>query len=359
MTRAEIEAELLDWMSNAPTETDEARFERLALALFRLQSSLCEPYRRLCERRGMTPADVRHWRDIPAVPTGAFKETALRTFPAEDTIKTFRTSGTSSERRGELHLDTLALYEASLLPSFERGVLARAEGDLTLLVLAPSPAEAPDSSLTHMFATVIARRGTPESGFFLRDDGLDTGALEAAVDSADAPLAICGTAFAFVHWLERLSEGGRTLRMPAGTRVMETGGFKGRARERSREALYAEMSEMLGVAPSQIVNQYGMTELGSQFYDSVIALPRAKRHKLVPPWVRVRLIDPASGGDVEPGETGMIQIVDLANTGSIAAILTADLGRRVAEGFEVLGRDPDAEDRGCSIAVDEMLSGPR
>ncbi len=51
----------------------------------------------------------------------------------------------------------------------------------------------------------------------------------------------------------------------------------------------------------------------------------------------------------------MIQIVDLANTGSVLAVQTADLGRELPGGFEVLGRSPGAEARGCSIAADEML----
>jgi acyl-coenzyme A synthetase/AMP-(fatty) acid ligase len=103
------------------------------------------------------------------------------------------------------------------------------------------------------------------------------------------------------------------------------------------------------------VNQYGMTELGSQFYDSALREPEAPRRKLAPPWARVRLLDPATGEDAEPGAVGMIAIVDLANTGSVLAVQTADLGRRVADGFEVLGRAPGAEERGCSVAADAML----
>ncbi len=49
-------------------------------------------------------------------------------------------------------------------------------------------------------------------------------------------------------------------------------------------------------------------------------------------------------------------MIDLANTGSVLALQTADLGRRIADGFEVLGREPGAEARGCSIAADELLS---
>ena len=98
-----------------------------------------------------------------------------------------------------------------------------------------------------------------------------------------------------------------------------------------------------------------MTELGSQFYDTVLADPAGPRRKLGPPWARVRLLDPATGDDVPAGEPGMITIVDLANTGSVLAVQTADLGRAVGDGFEVQGRAPGAEARGCSIAADEML----
>ena len=43
--------------------------------------------------------------------------------------------------------------------------------------------------------------------------------------------------------------------------------------------------------------------------------------------------------------------------GSVIAIQTADLGQRIGDGFEVLGREPGAEARGCSIAADELLGG--
>jgi hypothetical protein len=226
-----------------------------------------------------------------------------------------------------------------------------------MLVLAPAPAEAPDSSLSHMFGVMLERRGAPGSGWFVREGRLDTGALlEAARGAATSTskLLLCGTAFAFVHWLETL-EGRERLSLPAGTRVMETGGFKGRARELPRERLYAWIHDRLGVPPERCVNQYGMTELASQFYDSVLREPAGRRRKLAPAWTRVLLVDPESGKEVREGEVGAIRIVDLANTGSVLAIATADLGRRVGDGFEVLGREGGAEARGCSIAADEML----
>jgi hypothetical protein len=360
--RAALDAEVLAWMREPEWRRDDARFEALALRLFAFQFERCAPYRRFCEGRGRTPARLRRSEEIPAVPTGAFKELALTSFPPERAVHRFRTSGTGGAERGVLHLDTLALYEASLLPAFRRHLLpdllpgARAR----IAVLAPPPEEVPDSSLSHMFGVVLRELGDRESGCYLRGGALACDELLAALDAACAagtPVALCGTAFAFVHLLDALAGRGRALRLPAGSRAMETGGFKGRSRELGREELYAGIEARLGIGAARIVNQYGMTELGSQFYDSVLREPAAPRRKLAPPWTRVRIVEPLGGEPVEAGRPGAIAVQDLANTGSVFALQTADLGVARADGFEVLGREPGAEERGCSIALDLLLGG--
>jgi hypothetical protein len=375
--RQALDAELLAWMAERPWQPDESRFDRLARAVFSHQFSHCAPYQRFCLSRGVSPNELGDWRRIPAVPAGAFKEMPLRSFAAELTCKTFRTSGTSGAGpSGELHLDTLALYEASLMASLECLMFPDRGGSQSaapMRVLAASPDESPDSSLSHMFGVLLAKHSAPASGFDVEADELQLDRLCAAIERAEAtqePITLLGTAFAFVHLLDALEALDRRFVCPAGSRIMETGGFKGRSRELSRSELYRALDARLGVPTSRIVNQYGMTELASQFYDSVLVDPSGPRRKLGPPWVRVRFVDPESGDDVAEGETGMIVIHDLANTGSIAAIETADLGRRVVsagsvfdgldgadrpDGFEVLGRHPDAEARGCSIAADVML----
>ena len=66
-------------------------------------------------------------------------------------------------------------------------------------------------------------------------------------------------------------------------------------------------------------------------------------------------MDPITGQRLPEPRVGQIAVIDLANTGSVLALQTADLGRRLGDGFEVLGREPGAEARGCSIAADELL----
>ncbi len=379
--RRELDDKILAWMRDSDWTPDEERFDTLACELFCFQFAHCPPYAHFSEARGTTPKTISHWTEIPPVPSSAFKETRLHSFDGASTVKVFRTSGTTSDRRGALRLDTLALYEASLLRSIRRFVFPELDrtarggaARMPIRVLASDPERSPDSSLSHMFGVTLRELGDHTSGYDSSEGVLDATslverlvALGEVAGSTDnpSPLALCGTSFAFVHLLEAFedSEHARAqLVLPRGSRIMETGGFKGRSREMPRDRLYADLEQRLGIARTHIVNQYGMTELGSQFYDSLLFETQSSgtvgpRRKLGAPWTRVRLLDPDSGVEATAGATGMIVIHDLANTGSIAAVETADLGCRVADahdGFEVLGRAAEADERGCSVAADEL-----
>ena len=359
--RAKIDRRVLEWMRESRWNYSEERFEDLALELFAFQFEHCEIYRRFCEGRNQTPHNVKTWRQIPAVPTSAFKEVELRCFPAEDTTHCFRTSGTSTDVRGTLYLDTLEHYEASLLPTFRRFMFPEfqlLDDRATLRILAPSQIEQPDSSLSHMFGVVLDALGEPGSDFDVKNgELLFDRVLTILVESAasEVPITLCGTAFAFVHLIDHMGQRGVLIGLPSASRIMETGGFKGRSREVPRTELYAELKRVLGIPAERIVNQYGMTELGSQFYDSVIRAPSEPRRKLGPPWARVVIVDPETGHEAATGQVGSIVVVDLANTGSVLALRTGDLGRAVLDGFEVIGREPGADARGCSIGADQIL----
>ena len=76
-----------------------------------------------------------------------------------------------------------------------------------------------------------------------------------------------GTAFSFVHLLDYLVEQDLRFELPAGSRVMETGGYKNRSRSMPKAELHALITERLGIPPENIVCEYGMSELSSQAYD--------------------------------------------------------------------------------------------
>ena len=357
MSRAELDRRVLEWIGEgAAAPADDERFDRLARDLFAYQYAHNPPYRRLCELAGRGPEQVSHWSEIPAASTGAFKEARLATFPPEREVRAFRTSGSTTRRRGVSSLDTLDLYEASALASFRAFVCPDLERT-RFAVLAPDATAAPDSSLSHLFEVAVREFGNPRSRFFVGAQDWNPNALIRNLEQTREPVAIIGTAFAFVHLVDRVEQRGVALRLPAGSRVMETGGFKGRSRELTRDELHGAISRRLGIGPERIVNQYGMCELASQYYEPTLRTGAPTRSKQAPPWLRTRVVDPETLEALPAGVSGMLVHYDLANTGSVLAVQTSDRGRLGPEGLEVLGRLEGAEARGCSIAADALLAG--
>ena len=349
---------------------DEHAFNGWALRIFRWQFEHNTAFRGYCSGRGATPATVTSWEEVPAVPTGAFKR--LRLLSAEEGREpdaVFHTSGTSrTERRGEHFVASLRLYRSALLPTFRVHLLPD-RARLPVLALVPSPQDTPTSSLSYMIGTVSETFGAEGGGWFAAADGALQKeellrAVEGAVDTG-APVLIAATAFALAHWLDGLARDGLRFALPEGSRVMETGGFKGRVRGVSRDDLYDGIVARLGIPMNRVVNEYGMTEMLSQFYEPVLSRFQdsdtglGDRLHVGPPWVRTRILDPVSLVRVPDGEPGLLCHHDLANLGSVACLLTEDMGVAVADGFRLLGRLPGAEPRGCSLAIEELLDAAR
>lgn len=138
---------------------------------------------------------------------------------------------------------------------------------------------------------------------------------------------------------------------------MQTGGFKGKSRDVSAPELRREVARSFGVSERAIVAEYGMTELSSQFWEATLVDETAMHGVyLEPPWARVVPVDPEALVPVPDGRIGIARIEDLANVDSAWAVLAQDRVRRVPGGFQLLGRAEGAPARGCSIALDEMLS---
>jgi hypothetical protein len=157
---------------------------------------------------------------------------------------------------------------------------------------------------------------------------------------------------------------GMRHRLRDGSRLMDTGGFKGRSREVGRDELRATYLDLLGLPPTHCINEYGMTELCSQFYDASLRDAIVRRtlgpdRKVVPPWVRTEVVHPETLDPVPDGTTGLLRHTDLANIGSVIAVQTEDVGVIVDGGFRVIGRTAGAQPRGCSIAMDDMLEAVR
>lgn len=349
-----------------PIPDDE--FDRLARDAFAYQFARNAPYAAYCRTRGRTPDTVDHWTRIPAVPTAAFKHVTLTAGPADHAEAVFRTSGTThgAERRGTHRILDLSLYHASLLPAF-RGFVLPDDAPVAFFSLLPPARELEDSSLAHMVDLLLREHGHEHGGWFASvERGLHERELDSALeDAADAgrPVCLLGTSLSFVNWLESLRGAGRRHRLPPGSRLMDTGGYKGSGRTIPVERMLADYRELLGLEPDFCINEYGMTELCSQCYDAalrdrVVGTPGTPR-KAGPPWLRTRVVDAETLEPLPDGQRGILQHFDLANLGSVMAVQTEDIGVAVTGGFQLLGRITDAPPRGCSIAMDDLLRAAR
>jgi hypothetical protein len=333
----ELEARILNAMTPALTNGE---FWEIALEVFAFQCRWNVAYRAFAAD---APAP-RNWREIPAVPQAAFKRSNMSCVPVEAVQTVFRTSGTTGETRGEHHFLDTRLYDATIVRGWDWLGVER----LPLRVIARRAEDAPDSSLSHMFAVVARERAKGDAQWFIdRDGSLDTEAFCRSVEIGK-PVGVLGTALGFLNLFERLGE--QRIALPPGSFVMETGGYKGSGRELSKRELYEKLDRFLGVTESNVINEYGMTELSSQFYARGLNRPHT-----APPWLKALVIDAETGREVNVGELGILRIFDLANLNSALAIETQDLAIRREGGFELIGRDPAALPRGCSRAADGLL----
>ena len=350
-----------DWSAGGEG-CDEARFDELARETFAYQLERNAPYARFAATLGI---DARHmpatWREIPAVPASAFKDATLATFDALAAELVFHTSGTTAERSGKHYIEHARLYDASLLAGFDRFMLPERR-KLRYLNLVPNPRVAPHSSLGYMMGHVSVLRGDGKASYFLEADAVDVDGFARALQGTVAegqPVCIAGTAFAFVAMLDAFDVPGRACVAPQGSRIMETGGFKGRTRTVERGELYARLEAVLGIPQVAIVAEYGMTELVSQYYDAPASrASTAARIKVAPPWLRTLVVD-ADGREVAEGDIGFLRHVDLGNRSSAVAIETADRGYRDDGGIVLLGRAVAAPLRGCSLDAEDLIAARR
>jgi hypothetical protein len=329
-------------------EVSSERRDSLIEELARWQAGRIEAYGRLA-RRGAWP---------PALPTDVFRYRRIAAHPADDDLRVFRSSGTTSSDRSLHAYRDLSLYDLAaraaarhmLFPDVER---------IDLLILAPRESEAPDSSLDYMLARFAEWFGSSATWVW-RNGALDLEAMSEVLRDAEqsrTPLALLGTSFAFVHAEDGL--GSASFDLPAGSRVMQTGGYKGRSREVDRDELLGAIAARYGVPSPFIINEFGATELSSQMYETTLRESMAgepgARRLWAPPWVRATPVDPESLEPLEGDAVGLLRIDDCANLDSVCCIQTADLARREGDGIVVLGRVRGATPRGCSLAADQAL----
>jgi hypothetical protein len=310
-------------------------FEKLALETFRHQHQNNRVYRSYCDLIHCDPSGVDRVEKIPYLPITFFKTHRVCSFEDAD-VSYFSSSTTGGGNPSHHYYLNTEDYEMSFRKGFE--YFYGAAADYTILALLPAYLERKGSSLIYMVNDLMAQSAKAKSGFYLNQWDLLAKHLLAMERSQQKTLLI-GVSFALLDFLDQHRFNLKT------TIVMETGGMKGRRKELTREDLHGRLCEGFGC--SEIHSEYGMTELLSQAYSKGNGLFEC------PPWMRVSIRENQDPFSSLPfGQTGGLNVIDLANRDSCAFIATEDLGKAHSNRqFEVLGRFDASEVRGCNLMV--------
>lgn len=313
-----------------------AKFERLALQIFRYQVAHNKIYRSYIKALKIDIENISGINEIPFLPIQLFKnhEVMCGEFVPE---MVFESSGTSGLNTSKHIISDLSVYQNSFIKSFN--TFYGDIGKYCILGLLPSYLERNNSSLVYMVNELIKRSNFPQSGFYRNNYE----ALISVINSEklnDQHIILIGVTYALLDIVENYQLNNPNLI------VMETGGMKGKRRELTREELHQKLKK--GFNAKSIHSEYGMTEILSQAYsqrDGIFFTPN---------WMQILIRDINDPFCiVEKGVSGGINIIDLANINSCSFIMTQDLGRQNNDGsFEVLGRFDSSDIRGCNLLVD-------
>lgn len=314
---------------------NEIEFNKKALEVFKHQFKNNKVYRSFCDLLYIHPSDITKIEDIPFLPIQFFKQRkVVSSLDKVDEI--FTSSGTTGSITSKHYVTDINLYKQSYLNGFHHFY-----GDIeeyTVLALLPNYLERKGSSLVYMVDDLIRKSKQEESGFYLNNLE-DLAKKLTQLNHQHKKVLLIGVSFALLDLIEK-----HQFRL-TNTIIMETGGMKGRRKELIRNELHKLLS--IGFGVEKIHSEYGMTELLSQAYSIGNGIFET------PPWMKILTRDTEDALTIQStGNTGGINVIDLANYNSCSFIATQDLGKTHHNNtFEIIGRFDNSDIRGCNLMV--------
>ena len=312
--------------------------------MFRYQAAENPTYAQFIKNLRIAVDEVRYIDEIPFLPVEMFKKHRLISGNQHAEI-VFTSSGTTGAESSKHEVADLGLYEQSFRTAFEQ--FYGKPQNLAILALLPAYLEREGSSLIYMVDHLMGESQFSESGYFLYDHD-ELGSTMLALKEKNTPTLLLGVTYALLDFADFLLANPSMREALSDFQklsIMETGGMKGRRKEMIREEVHDYLCRTFN--QTEIHSEYGMTELLSQAYS------KGKGLFSTPPWMKILVRDPNDPlSYVRTGQSGGINVIDLANIHSCSFIATQDLGRMHPDGqFEVLGRFDHSDIRGCNLLI--------
>jgi hypothetical protein len=349
---------LLDMPPFGLSQADKrAKLVPMLRALTEHHAERCPPYRNVLDRvfGGADQLRMERLEDVPFLPVTLFKTHELSSVPESKVVKVLTSSGTTGQQPSRVFLDAeTASVQAAVLVKVAQHFLGKDR--LPMVILDHSGVVRDRRSHSARGAGILGMAQFGHRPFYAlhEDMSLNEEGLCAYLDGA-AGRRVLLFGFTFMVWqylVQALERSGRRLNLPGGI-LVHSGGWKKLEEAAVDQRTFRErVQATTGV--ERVINFYGMVEqVGGVYFENPI------HHLQAPIYSEVIIRDPITLVPVPDGEPGLVQVLSCLPTSYPGhSLLTEDLGviRGVdPEGtgmggrcFDILGRVPKAELRGCS-----------
>jgi hypothetical protein len=317
----------------------------------------CAPYRHVLDRvfGGADRLRLERIEDVPFLPVTLFKTHTLASVPDAEVVKVLTSSGTTGQQPSRVVLDAeTASVQSAVLVKVAQHFLGRDR--LPMVILDHAGVVRDRRSYSARGAGILGMAQFGHRPFYaLRDDmSLDEEGLRTYLAwAAGRPVLLFG--FTFMIWqylVQALERGGRRLDLAGGV-LVHSGGWKKLQEAAVDPGTFRDrVAAVTGI--ERVINFYGMVEqVGGVYFEN------PKHHLQAPIYSEIIVRDPVTLAPLPDGQPGLVQVLSCLPTSYPGhSLLTEDLGviRGVdpegtgmgGRSFEILGRVPKAELRGCS-----------
>lgn len=334
---------------------DDGLFLQEANELTRHHLAGCPDYARIWPH--WSSADTSE--ELPYLHVGVFKHVAFRTEqPGIRHERTLKSSSTSGQAASRILLDT----KSSALQSASTAALMKdflGPSLRPLLILDSSKSLQVRGELSARIAAALSLRPLASDITFLLDDAdqpasLNWPRLQCILEKHSDVLVYGFTWMAWLAWGAQVKPEA-IQRLLRGRRIhfVHSGGWKKLEKLKVNRADF-DAALLADLDPaSRVTDFYGLVEQVGMIYPLCEA---GSRH--VPVWGDVLVRDPLTLKPLRDGTPGLLQLINTLAWGApYHSVLTEDMGRllpglcpcgRLGHRFELIGRLPKAEVRGCA-----------
>ncbi|MDR1877037.1 MAG: acyl transferase [Flavobacteriaceae bacterium] len=313
----------------------EKDFNELALKTFLYQYKNTLVYKEFIDLLHVDIEKIDHYSQIPFLPIEFYKTHQIldKNFPTDFY---FQSSGTTSKNLSKHFVADKNLYRESIIKAFS--LFFGDPSQYIYLGLLPSYLERQNSSLIYMVDYLMQQSDRKDNGYFLHNFE-DLNVLLNRLEKENQKVILFGVSYALLDFSSAFPQNLNN------TIIVETGGMKGRKEEITKDELLTELQTSFQT--KKVYSEYSMTELLSQAYSLGNNIYQC------PSWMKILIRDVEDPFSyVKNGNSGGVNIIDLANIHSCSFISTQDMGKKETEySFQILGRIDNSDIRGCSLLL--------